>query len=161
MKLISMPRLLGDIAAYRERAHRLVRAIGAIEQRRLGLLYKQVPGEVIDQLEDEIDALRAQLVIVDVDLMNLVTRVRMLNETRRQKVDLDRAFRKMMPGQRTSAGGGEGGGLARGTGLASSCSGGSGHKVDGRRNAPESGLKNGRSPPVSINLDIQDIQDRC
>ena len=55
------------------------------------LLYRRVPGELVDAIEDEIVALRTRLMNNDVALMMLVEQARRANEQRpeRHRLDLD------------------------------------------------------------------------
>jgi hypothetical protein len=67
-------------------------------QRRVNtLLYCRVPGEPVDEIGDEIIALRTRLMNKDMALMTLVQQARRANERRpeRDQLDLDTAFRAM------------------------------------------------------------------
>ena len=61
------------------------------------LLRRRVPGELVDEIEDQIIALRTRLMNNDVALMVLVQRARRANGQRpeRHQLDLDAAFRAM------------------------------------------------------------------
>ena len=61
------------------------------------LLYRRVPGELVDEIEDEIIAPRTRLMNNDVALMVLVEQARRANEQRpeRHRLDLAAAFHAM------------------------------------------------------------------
>jgi hypothetical protein len=61
------------------------------------LLYRRVPGELVDEIEDEIIALRTRLMSNDVAFMVLVEQARRANEQRpeRHQLDPDATFRAM------------------------------------------------------------------
>ena len=86
------------------RPYRAVRITGEIAraQRQVNtLLYRRVPGELVDEIEDEIIVLRARLMANDVALMVLVEQARRANEQRpeRHRLDLAAAFHAIGIGQ--------------------------------------------------------------
>ena len=87
--------LLRRVAARRSEAVRITAEIALAQRQVNTLLYRRVPGELVDEIEDEIIALRTRLMNNDVALMVLVEQVRRVDERRpsRHQLDLDAAFR--------------------------------------------------------------------
>jgi hypothetical protein len=72
-------------------------------QRRVNaLLYRRVPGELVDEIEDEIIALHTKLMRNDEVMMALVVRARRANNQRpaRRRLDLDRCSAPGLAGMR-------------------------------------------------------------
>ena len=89
--------LLRRVAARRSEAVRITAEIALAQRQVNTLLYRRVPGELVDEIEDEIIALRTRLMNNDVALMVLVEQARRANEQRpeRHRLDLAAAFHAM------------------------------------------------------------------
>ena len=89
--------LLRRVAARHSEAVRITAEIAHPQRLVNTLLYRRVPGELVDAIEDEIIALRTRLMNNDVALMVLAEQARRANEQRpeRHQLDLDAAFRTM------------------------------------------------------------------
>jgi anti-sigma factor ChrR (cupin superfamily) len=93
--------LLRRIAGHRDAAARLTAEIDAQQRQMNQLLYRRVPGELVDAIEDEILALRDRLMANDAAMMVLVAQARQANDRRPEprRLDLELAFRAMKRAQ--------------------------------------------------------------
>jgi hypothetical protein len=73
--------LLRCVAARRSEAVRITAEIAHAQRQVNTLLYRRVPGELVDEIEDEIIALRTRLMNNDVALMMLVEQARPCERT--------------------------------------------------------------------------------
>ena len=94
---LALADLLRRVAVRRREAVRITAEIAHVQRQVNTLLYRRVPGELVDEIEDEIIALRTRLMNNDVALMVLVEQARRANLQRpvRHQLDLDAAFRAM------------------------------------------------------------------
>ena len=67
------------VAARRRTAARIISEIDDAQRRMNTLLCRRVPGELIDEIDDEIRALRAQLMTNEAEMMHLVEQSRRAN----------------------------------------------------------------------------------